>query len=355
MINSDLFYFSYSDAPPQDGGSARNHAFLIEMRKRNAKIYNHTSVSLFYRIWSTIRNSLLLLKCRRKKILILQTVLLKFIFPFALFKYAWYRHFVQIILGRVSNRNQLYIEINDLIYEQSLDLGISISASAQAYQRFIFSQDKIRFIFASKLMGEYAVAKYGLKTDRFQTVINGAPELDSSMIHNLKIWNPEKIKYIYAGTLNQGREIEEFIKVFAKCENVNLILIGIEGEWLKQLKYENIFYLGEFDEKTALSIASQCDIGIIPYNKNKLYYNICYPTKNSFYIAANLPILSTPLEETMRVFGEVPGIACFKEMGLWSQFIMNTSADDILHMKNAVKIYRQKFLWKNLLAQMKID
>lgn len=355
MADKDIIYFSNTDSSPQEGGMARNYAFFLEMKKRGAKIYNYTSLNSFYRIFSSITSLFALLGFRNKKIVILQIVLLKYIFPFALFRFSWYRNFVKTILGFISKHNKLYIEVNDLIYEQSIDLGIDVSPLAIIYQEFIFSQPNLHFIFASQLMGEYAVEKYGLKEGSFQTIINGAPEIDLSTQCPVEIIEDNKVKYIYAGTLNPGREIKRFIEIFAENKNTTLILIGTEGEWIRDLKYDNIHYLGRFPEKEALTIASKCDIGIIPYNEEKLYYNICYPTKNSFYVAAGLPILCTPLQETMRVFSQYPQIAFFEKIENWSTFLKRTRKEDILAAKESVTHVKDKFFWKTLLNKMNLN
>lgn len=354
-MRKKLLYFSYSDRQPTDGGMARNHAFLLEMIKREAKVINHHSLKLNHRILYFIKNFFLLMSTNNSNIVILQSVLLKFIFPFALFKFQWFRLWVGFVLNYVSKKNTLYIEINDLIYEQSIDLGFKVNLVALEYQKFIFVQKRIQFIFASKSMGDYAIQYYNVNPDSIQTIINGAPRLDKSIFYKLKFNDVQRTKYIYAGTLNKGREIYNLIEVFSKCNNIDLVLIGIEGEWINETKYKNIHYLGKFDEKTALKITSMCDIGIIPYSEKKKYYNICYPTKNSFYIAAGLPILCTPLQETIRVFKEYPEIVFFVPFDSWYEFVNNTSHADILKAKNHVETIKHNFLWSHLLSKLRIN
>lgn len=354
-MKNQLIFFSFSNSSPTDGGMARNHAFMLEMKKRGAQIYQHRSVQLPYRIFKMLRNIMLLCIFRNKQIVILQTVLLKFIFPFALFRFAAFRFLVQLILNRVSKNNTVFIEINDLIYEQAIDLGLAVDETALDYESFIFRQPQLQFIFASQLMGEYAVTKYGLQRERTQTVINGAPRLNKQTRYPLKFENPNKIKYIYAGTLNKGRAIEELIEIFAGNDSVILILIGIDGDWIRSFNYPNIHYLGKFNEETALEIASQCDIGLIPYDEDKLYYNICYPTKNSFYIAAGIPILCTPLKESMRVFSAFPGTAFFKPLALWNDFIAATGKEEVGHAKTKVEEMKERLSWEFLLKSLSIE
>lgn len=353
-MKGEIIFFSYSNFKPTDGGMARNHAFYNEMKKRDARIYNHTSVLIYYRFFCIIRNLMLLFFLRKKKILILQSVFLKFMFPFMLFRYPVFRSFVRLVLNRAVKNNMLTIEINDLIYEQGIDLGDEINETASSYQKFIFSHDKLRFIFASQLMADYAAEKYGLKKKNLQTVINGAPTFNADIVYDLKVADHGKIKYIYAGTLNKGRDIEKLIEVFAESPTVELILIGIEGDWIGEFNYSNIHYLGQFDEEVALAVAAQCDVGIIPYNEDKLYYNICYPTKNSFYIAAGLPILSTPLQETMRVFGKYPGTAFFESFKNWQYFIKKIDKSEVISAKRTVQKIKTQLMWEFLFQDLYI-
>lgn len=354
-MDSNIIYFSNCDFPPKEGGMARNYAFYQEMKKRGARIYNYSSSNMFFRAVLIIRNIFLLVSFRKKKVVVLQSFLLKYIFPYLLFKYSLCRKVIQMILNRITRNNRLFLEVNDLIFEQSTDLGMNVSGSYLTYQEFIFKQNNLHFIFASQLMAEYVEKKYGINPEQYQTVINGAPLLHNSSKKEIFTKEETRLKCIYAGTLNKGREINNFLSIFINNPEVLLVIIGTDGEWLKELSKENIRYLGAYDEREALQIAAQCDIGIVPYNEDKLYYNICYPTKNSFYMAAGLPILSTPLLETMRVFNQYPEIAFFIPIKEWNFFLNKMTTDEVIRLKKIVQQVQVNFSWDYLLDKMDLN
>ena len=304
-------------------------------------------------MYGYLYNILLLLSVKGKKILILQNALSIYVFPISFFRFKAYRTAVGFLIRRISKRNTLYIEVNDLLHEQAIDLGLAVNPSYIHYEEFIFRQKNVRFIFASQNMGEYVHERYGLPKDKYQVLINGAPRLKTNFSEaEPYLLETAKIRHVYAGTLNKGRQIEELIEIFKNIENAELILIGTEGEWINDLQLENIKYLGKFNEHDALCISAKCDVGVIPYTEEKFYYNICYPTKNSFYIAAGIPILSTPLKETMRVFENYPQAALFAPMDKWKAMVSLVSKDNIVKRKSYVKEISKDFIWDSILGKM---
>lgn len=354
-MKSDIVFFSHAQLKATEGGMARNNAFYHEMKRRNSVIYNCSSVSFFSRILAVFSNILHLVMLRDKKVVILQSALLKFIFPFALFQYPGFRKITGWFLRFIMSQNRVFIEINDLLYEQAVDLALPQHKAALPYQKFIFSVPGLNFIFASSSMGTFAMDKYGFPGNGFQTALNGGPEtisLHNEKSENLLTSSPGRLKFVYAGTLAKGREIDKCIDTFSSAPNADLYLIGAEGGWINELPFPNIHYLGEFEEQVALSIVAQCDVGIMPYDEDKLYYNLCYPTKNSFYIVAGIPILSTDLSETKRVFNKYKGAVFFRPMEEWSAFISALSDEDITNAKKEVQRIKPYFCWPSILEQL---
>lgn len=77
--------------------------------------------------------------------------------------------------------------------------------------------------------------------------------------------------------------------------------------------------MGSYSEEEAIQIVSSCDIGLVPYDESRLYYNMCYPTKNSFYITAGIPILIIPLEESLNQL-EKYDILFIEKLENWDKF-----------------------------------
>ena len=117
-MSREIIYISHCNSNPQEGGMARNFAFYNEMKKRGAKIYNYSSKSILVRMYGYLYNILLLLSVKGKKILILQNALSIYVFPISFFRFKAYRTAVGFVIRRISKRNTLYIEVNDLLHEQ---------------------------------------------------------------------------------------------------------------------------------------------------------------------------------------------------------------------------------------------
>lgn len=353
---SKLYLVSNLKKDVREGGMARNLAFQKEFLKRNAKIYSFSSMNFFYRVWSFFKILLFLLYIRKSSIVILQNTLITYVFPLPFFKYHFLIEIISKILKHTLKRNIVYFEINDLIYEQSKDLKLNVNPSSSAYEDFIFRLPGARYIFASNKMREYIVDKYELEFHNTQVIINGAPELlDVNNIKPKAISTEKTIKFVYVGTLNKGRQIEELINIFHNTTH-ELYLMGSDGEWINLADKKNVFYLGSFDEEQALMKTSQFDIGVIPYDSAAFYYNLCYPTKNSFYLSSGLPILSTPLEETQNVFSSLHNeIAIFEEIRNWKSVIENLDRSKIISLQENVKNVKSKIYWSNILCELELD
>ena len=249
-----------------------------------------------------------------------------------------------------SKNNEIIFDVCDLKYEQLKDLGFQFDSMdyLKKIEYSIFKLDA-KFIFASKSMMEYARTKYKIPLDNTGYCINGSNPINKkiSIQRYIKI-DTSKINYVYAGTLNKGRCIEQMISQFPKDPKYHLILMGTGGEWLKDNTPSNVTYIGSVEENTAHAIVGKCDIGLIPYDSSKRYYNIAYPTKLSFYLSSGIAYLSTPVNEVKKMdeslqYGWISGISD------WNQLIRSVSKEEIEKKKNVVNKNKHLFYWDNIL------
>ena len=346
-------YIGYNTGSSKEGGMSRNNAFLQHARERKYKLVNVYTKNLLLRCFKIIYVLTTSLFWRDKQIFIhLGSIFL--LFPKQILKFNLGRKLVHNWLENLSNKNLITLEINDLPYEQAIDLNLKIEPFYEDFQRLIFDpQNNLRYIFASQGLRDYAIATYGIRIINTQVILNGAPQLSDkpnfkdSLFKNLK---KERIKFVYAGTLQKGRGVDVLLNIFKESQNY-LILLGEGGEWITSLGCENIINLGAYDESIALEIVSYCDLGVVHYDDSKLYYNICYPTKYSFYIVAGLPILSTQLKEGMRVLTD-DDIAEFLPISQWVDYVNCVKHSDIEFRKGNVLNVRDQFLWKNILKEL---
>ena len=273
------------------------------------------------------------------------------LFPLPVLEIPFFYKKIFNLLQWAVQRNNFTIEINDLLYEQAIDLKLPVHKLYSSIQDELYSINNCKYIFSSHQMAHYVSQKYGINNKNFTTIINGSNELkdfpDISQIPSCLL--SSEIKYVYAGSLNKGRQIEDLILLFRGRKEL-LILVGEWGEWIKDFPTsDNIHYIGKYKEDYALFLVSKCDIGLIPYDETKFYYNLCYPTKASFYISAGIPFLSTPLKELIDVFKDYK-FAYFVPFLKWETFIdNNVYRININEVKSIVNQNKSKFYWQSLL------
>lgn len=332
-----------------EGGMARNRAFFnfISDRK-DIDVFNLKYVGILKRVFQVVYLSYILLKSRKKNIFIHETVLVS-LFPLKLFKYHFFSSFFNTIIRSCDKNNLLFIEINDLPFEQAKDLELEYHSGQENFQKSIFSLKNAGFVFASHLMMKYAKDKYNL-SNYCETIVNAGPKLDKNIYsdepHIKKYLNPNKINLVYSGTLNKGRQIEKLIEIFSQNKSVQLFLLGSDGEWLEDEKTDNIFYLGNHDEKKAQCIVSLFDIGLVPYDNSRFYYNICYPTKVPFYLTAGLPVICTPLQEMEYWFSDKKYVI-FEKIEEWNNLLLKINIDFLHHSKKTLNT--EEYTWNHIL------
>ncbi|WP_160136404.1 hypothetical protein [Chryseobacterium sp. c4a] len=332
----------------KDGGMARNFAFKNYIYPVDVNI-NVYCKNIFERVLLMIRMTFFFLFSKKKKVFIHQGTLI-YIYPIILLKFGLIRFLFKRGIEIFINNNTVYFEVNDLPYEQSIDLGYEVKQENLFFEKFLYSQLKLNFIFASKEMRNYACEQYNIDIRNTQVILNGGYDLESNFETNKELLS-SKIKYVYCGTLNKGRGIQEIIEIFKENTDLLLVLLGTEGEWISEDTEitENIIYLGSLEEQEAHKIVAQCDIGIINYDEDKLYYNICFPTKVSFYITAGIAVLSTPLKELVNDFGDV---FIFSKIKDFEKTIQQISHEDVVKYKNKVISIKNNYSWKSLLSQL---
>ena len=346
-----MIYYAYLSNKIQEGGMARNKAFYDYFLNK-ATVINQFSKFKLSRIFKTFRTLVHWLFLKNQKILIHQGTFL-YMFPELILRFSFFKIFFFKVLSNLAKKNFVYLEINDLRYEQAYDLELDTNKQLLLnIQLAFFAIDELHYIFASEGLMDYAVKHYQVKAELCQVAVNGGLPLNSES--DDKEWTTGRIKFVYAGSLNKGRQIELLIDKFRDSLNCDLVLMGDGGDWIDPYikNMDNIKYLGNFEEHEAQKLVARCDIGIIPYDPGRLYYNICYPTKASFYITSGLGILSTPLKTLENMFSGNEFIE-FKGYEEWGTFLKSINNHHISVMKKSANNYKEKLFWDNILRQIK--
>ncbi len=159
-----------------------------------------------------------------------------------------------------------------------------------------------------------------------------------------------KCNVCFVGNIGSWVDCELLMKVANHFkDDINLILIGPTQVNIDNIeKMENVFYLGEKEFDTLPSYLRLCDIGIIPYKINE-FTKYTFPSKLMEYLASDLNVISTELEE-VSYFQDYVYIAESHQMFLVSiQEILNGSDKrKALDRKSLV----EKFSWEDSVARM---
>lgn len=334
IINDD--YRLLSGGKVKEGGLARNEA-MIRWLKENRKA---EEISLDK---DRISNALTTLKTLRRKneeiLLFYPTVGIPVLkngiagkISSGLFFHA---------LRKACRRNRMIMDICDLKYEQSIDLELEPERrlAIKNVEKKLFASD-CDFVFASGSMRDYAKEKYRIKDSHCFVIDNGGSleteETDFQV-------DEQKINLVYAGTLNKGRNIETMLEAVRENRNAILYLCGTGGEWIRET--DQIHYLGALDENKAHYVVSLCDLGLIPYDETRKYYNIAYPTKLSFYMTAGIPFLSTDVREVRKIYDRY-GIGYIGSIEEWGGIIADIPKEKMRAEKNNIRDIMEEFTWE---------
>lgn len=250
-----------------------------------------------------------------------------------------------VIFRFFKKRNNVIIDVSDMKFEQAIDLDLKKYSlkRIEFIEKKIFELD-VNYVFASESMRVFACQKYNIPENKTSTAFNGGEliiDTDNEVDYE---FDDDVIYFVYSGTLNRGRSIKKMIDQFPERQDIKLILMGTDGEWIKGLKRTNLDYLGAKEEKDAHKIVAKCDVGLIPYDDSRLYYNLAYPTKLSFYITAGIPILSTPVDEVTRVNKKNEICWCYK-LDDWEKCILDISKKDIYSRKEQIDKIKRNYTW----------
>ena len=335
--------YGYRHPNVTEGGNSRLNAILELCKESGTKQILYRPSNNVFRAFFCAHFVVSLLRCSEEVILLHYSIFAS-LFSKRLVTNRLLSLLLRLVFDRVERKNQLFVEVNDLPYEQSIDLELPPNRM-YIIDRWIFKLKFTKYIFASVGMVDYVSNTYGTPRDRCSVLINGGP---ASKKVPSKPHDPNCLKFVYAGTLNPGRQIENMIRSF-KGSRHTLYLLGENGNWILNSSFPdiNVKYLGALDEAQAHKFVGTCDIGLIPYDQTRPYYNMCYPTKASFYITAGIPFLSTELEELQLHFNG--SLAIFCKLDDWAQLFESTDfLPSVAALKSRVVGVSHEFQWRNL-------
>lgn len=155
---------------------------------------------------------------------------------------------------------------------------------------------------SSKLRLDYVSKRYRIfiKNKKLKVIYN-VPNLEinekvnNGYIQKIKEFTIGKIALaIYAGSIQEGRDVEDFIQAFSNDSDFGLVLCGpIKNEGFRsRFKNSNsILYLGNLRQGEVLEVYKYCHIGLLSYDNYPVNVRLCAPVKIWEYLRANLKIV----------------------------------------------------------------
>ena len=125
--------------------------------------------------------------------------------------------------------------------------------------------------------------------------------------------------------------------------------MGADGEWIEDYNTNPyVYYLGEVAEEEAHAIVSNCDVGLIPYDVSKTYFNLAFPTKLPFYLTAGVAVLATKTDE-LSFIRDLDDFAFVLPINEWKGFFETLPIDEVNRKKEYGKMIRNRYTWDQTL------
>jgi glycosyltransferase involved in cell wall biosynthesis len=117
---------------------------------------------------------------------------------------------------------------------------------------------------------------------------------------------PDALLFLYQGRIAEGRQVEEFLRVFANVPpDRHLVLMG-HGELVEAVRRAaanrpNIHYHPAVPPNEVLAHVAQADVGLVGVENRCLSYYLSLPNKLFECLVATIPVIVPDLPEMQRV------------------------------------------------------
>ncbi len=220
---------------------------------------------------------------------------------------------LKLILSNLENFRRrsgckIHLDIVDLPRWQAPCLGYELRMASSvlrlAEERIFACADRITI--PSESLASLIEDDFDLSKNKLKVVPNGLPVV-------LFDCRPEpaegKPSFVYAGDLSTGlsRGTSQIVDLFLEKASPGAILhlCGEGGQWLSDSAYDkSVCHWGHLSEDECLKLVASCDFALIPYPETD-YYRWCFPSKLGLYLAAGTVILSSSIDETVRVIDDL--------------------------------------------------
>lgn len=163
-----------------------------------------------------------------------------------------------------------------------------------------------------------------IDVEHFQRAREGAPDPPDQATHS-------RPRIGYAGVIDERLDLGLLDEVAALRPDANFVMLGpvVKIDEATLPRRENILYLGQKAYADLPAYFANWDIGMMPFALNESTEFIS-PTKTPEYLAAGLPVISTPIRDVVDPYGSnglVEIIGSASEMAIAIDKLLTTSHD----------------------------
>jgi UDP-galactopyranose mutase len=116
-------------------------------------------------------------------------------------------------------------------------------------------------------------------------------------------------------------------------------------------RYENIHYLGGKDYKELPEYIAGWDVAMMPFAMNESTKFIS-PTKTPEYLAAGRPVVSTPITDVVKPYGEAGLVFIAGSPEAFSEAIDSALQQDLSELRQRASAFLEDMSWDKTYASM---
>jgi UDP-galactopyranose mutase len=157
----------------------------------------------------------------------------------------------------------------------------------------------------------------------------------------------------FFGVIDERSDIELLGRLAEMRRDLHFVMIGpvvkINEEDLP--RYENIHYLGAKDYKELPEYIAGWDVAMMPFAMNESTKFIS-PTKTPEYLAAGRPVVSTPITDVVKPYGEAGLVFIADSPEAFSEAIDSALQQDLSELRQRASAFLEDMSWDKTYASM---
>jgi glycosyltransferase involved in cell wall biosynthesis len=157
----------------------------------------------------------------------------------------------------------------------------------------------------------------------------------------------------FVGVIDERMDVELFGQVAALRPDLHFVMIGpvVKVSEDELPKRENIHYLGQKQYKELPTYLAHIDVAMMPFAINDSTRFIS-PTKTPEYLAAGKPVISTPIRDVVRPYGEKDLVVIAKDSNEFAAGLEHLLTEDQTQRRSRADAFVNRLSWNQTWQDM---